>query len=100
MKIIRKEKKDLITVMLEGRIETATAKYFEQEMKQIIKCNKSIVLDFNKIDYVSSAGLRTILSVQKECDEKNVTVEIVNANKVVRDIFELTGFNKIVKVNQ
>ena len=82
---------------LEGRLDTTTAPQLEEELKDALEGAESIVLDFEKLDYISSAGLRVLLSTQKVMVKKGGMV-IRNVNENIMDIFEVTGFADILDI--
>ncbi len=92
-----KQKKDgkTVTVAISGRIDTVTAPEFEAFVKQNIGDCTSLVLDFKKVNYVSSAGLRVLLSMQKKMD-KIGDMKLINVDESVTDVFEVTGFDEIL----
>ena len=66
MNIIKNAENDKLTIAVVGRLDSNTAPQLEAELKQSIEETKSLVFDFTKLDYVSSAGLRVILAAQKQ----------------------------------
>ncbi len=83
--------------IIEGRLETATAPDLEKAVKEDIDELTDITFDFSGLEYISSAGLRVLLSAQKSIMGKgNVTV--ANPNDVVREIFDVTGFSDILTI--
>ncbi len=87
----------LLTVTVEGRLDTKTAPQVETELKGSLDGVKSLVLDFKSLQYVSSAGLRVLLSVQKIMNKQGSMV-IKNASEDVMDVFEVTGFIDILTI--
>lgn len=81
---------------VEGRLDTMTAPELEKEI-QILTAMDSLELDFSKLDYISSAGLRVLLSAHKSFADRGGMV-ILNANESVLDIFEVTGFKDILTI--
>ena len=81
---------------VEGRLDTMTAPELEKEI-QILTAMDSLELDFSKLDYISSAGLRVLLSAHKSFADRDGMV-ILNANESVLDIFEVTGFKDILTI--
>ena len=79
----------------EGRLDTNTSPELESEYKKLDE--KNIVLDLEKLNYISSAGLRVLLTMQKEMNKKG-SLEIINVCDEVLDIFEVTGFNDILNI--
>lgn len=85
------------TFFLEGRLDTVTSPQLEEALKQHYETAESLILDFAKLDYISSAGLRVLLSAQKQMHKKGGTV-IKNANSEIKEIFDVTGFADILTV--
>ncbi len=86
-----------LTVNVEGRIDTATAPEFEQKTKAELDGVTELVLDFSELNYISSAGLRVLLSLQKTMNKQG-SMKLIGVNETVRDIFEVTGFSDILTV--
>ncbi len=84
-----------LTVALEGRLDTTTAPEFENEIKESISGVKELVIDLAKLVYISSAGLRVLLSAQKKMNVQGSMV-VRNASEEVKEIFEVTGFADIL----
>ena len=87
------------TVSVSGRIDTTTAPEFDTKIKSAIEGVTELVLDFEKVDYVSSAGLRVLLSVQKIMKSKG-SMKLIHDNESVYEIFEVTGFSDILTIEQ
>ena len=86
-----------VTFCLEGRLDTITAPAFEKELKPSLAGVKDLTLDFAKLDYISSAGLRVLLSAQKQMMRQG-KMRIVHVNETIMEIFEVTGFNDILTI--
>lgn len=98
MEIVISENADITTVKLIGKLTTDSAPALEKEYKEkLIKC-KNVVLDLERLDYTSSAGLRIFLVMQKNINTLGGTLTVRNVNKTVRDVFEITGFLNILNV--
>ncbi len=97
MKINKKLNKDRLTVELEGRLDTNTAPKLEEELKKDLASVKELILDFKKLKYISSAGLRLILSLQKIMNKQGSLV-LENVNDLIMEIFESTGFLDILTI--
>ena len=82
---------------LEGRLDTVTAPELEQELKGSLSGINELVLDFGKLDYISSAGLRVLLSAQKTM-AKQGSMKLVRVNETIMEIFEVTGFTEILTI--
>ena len=83
--------------VLEGRLDTVTAPELEQSIKESIDGITDLMMDFEKLEYISSAGLRVLLSTQKIMNRQG-TVKIVHVNETVMEIFEVTGFTDILTI--
>lgn len=80
-----------LTIELAGRLDTTTAPKLETELKQNISGVEELVLDLAALEYLSSAGLRVLLSAQKVMNRQGSMV-VRNANEIIMEIFEVTGF--------
>lgn len=97
MTITKQLNGDSLTLAIEGRLDTLTAPALEAEINQSLEGVNSLVLDFSKLDYVSSAGLRVLLSTHKKMQAKG-GMKIVHINEIVREVFEVTGFANILNI--
>lgn len=86
-----------VTFALEGRLDTMTSPDFEKEIAAQTEGATAACVDFAKLDYISSAGLRVLLSLHKKMSAKDGLV-IRNASESVLDIFEVTGFKEILTI--
>ena len=82
---------------LEGRLDTVTAPQLEKELSGALDGVTGLTLDFAKLDYISSAGLRVLLSAQKLM-AKQGSMKLVGVNKTVMEIFDVTGFSDILTI--
>lgn len=89
-------------IYIKGRIDTQTAPEFQAYLDEYFDDGERIlVLDFNEVEYLSSAGLRTILYAKKRVDnmeEENADISIINVNSMVMEIFEMTGFTDLISI--
>lgn len=97
MEIIKKQNESSLTIAIEGRLDTMTAPAFESEIKSSLDGITALILDFEKLEYVSSAGLRVILAAQKVMNKQG-DMKIVNVNEEIMDVFEITGFSDILTI--
>ncbi len=88
---------DKLTISLEGRLDTTTAPDLDAEVKSSTDGVKELVFDFANLDYISSAGLRVILSAQKTMDKQGSMV-VTNVSDEVKEVFEITGFADILTI--
>ena len=84
-------------ISLEGRLDTTTAPELEKAINSEGDALKRLVLDFKGVDYISSAGLRVILTAQKKMNVQG-SMELVNVSEAVMDVFEMTGFADILVI--
>lgn len=99
MEIIKKSEGNKLVVEVQGRLDTVTAPDLEQELSSILDSTESLVLDFAKLDYISSAGLRVLLSTQKKLMDKG-GMTITNVNEEVMEVFDITGFSTILTIEK
>lgn len=86
-----------LTIALEGRLDTMTAPQLEAELgKQLAEC-KQLVLDLDKLDYISSAGLRVVLGAQKKMTGRG-ELKITNASEAIMEVFDMTGFTDMLNI--
>lgn len=97
MNIIKTAEGKTLNIALEGRLDTTTAPQLEAELKQSIADSTELNLDFAKLEYISSAGLRVLLAAQKVMNKQGKMV-IRNVNDVISEVFEVTGFSDILTV--
>ncbi len=86
-----------LTIALEGRLDTMTAPELEAALKTALEGVEELTFDFDKLDYISSAGLRVLLSAQKTMNRQG-SMKVVHANEIVMEIFEVTGFADILTI--
>ncbi len=86
-----------LQIALEGRLDTTTAPQLEAELKQSVDGITLLELDFDKLEYLSSAGLRVILAAQKTMNKQGKMV-IRHVNETIMEVFEVTGFIDILTI--
>lgn len=97
MKIDIKRENGKTVIKIDGRLDTTTAPELEKTINGEGDELKSLVLDFNGVDYISSAGLRVLLTAQKKMNVQG-EMELINVSEPVMDIFEMTGFADILVI--
>ena len=97
MNINKKPEGDKLTVSIEGRLDTTTAPQLENELKDSYDGVKELILDVSAMEYISSAGLRTLLSAQKTMNKQG-SMTVRGANPDIMEIFEVTGFVDILNI--
>ena len=83
--------------VLEGRLDTITSPDLEKELKESLDEVKTLILDFANLEYISSAGLRVLLSAQKVMNKQG-EMKVININDTIHEIFEVTGFADILDI--
>jgi len=86
-----------MTIALSGRLDTVTAPELELEISNALAGITELILDLEKLDYISSAGLRVLLSTQKTMNERGI-MTVKNVNSTIMEIFEVTGFTDILTI--
>lgn len=99
MQIIKNQDGTTLTIAIEGRLDTATAPNFENEIRDSLDGIETLILDFYNLEYVSSAGLRVILTAQKIMNQQG-NMKIQNVNEDIMDVFEITGFSDILTIEK
>lgn len=97
MNIKKKTNESEMIMYVSGRMDTSTAPQFEAEIKSSLDGISKLVLDFENLEYVSSAGLRVILAAQKIMNKQGEMI-IKNVSEVVYEVFEITGFVDILTI--
>ena len=97
LKIAKNVDGEKLTVALEGRLDTTTAPQLNDELKSALDGITELVIDAETLEYISSAGLRVLLSAQKSMAKKGSMV-VKNVSEEVQEILEVTGFIDILTV--
>ena len=97
LNIVKTVKDEELRVVLEGRLDTTTAPQLEAELKSSLPGVASLVFDLEKLEYISSAGLRVLLSTQKIMNRQG-QMKLVHVNEIIMEIFEVTGFTDILTI--
>ncbi len=85
------------TVFLTGRLDTATAPEMEAFAEKELTDTKELVLDFEELEYISSAGLRVLLKIQKLMNSKG-TMKVIHVSEMIQEVFDITGFVDILTI--
>ena len=97
MKINQSRNEDKLTIALEGRLDTTTAPELEAALRSSLDGVSALEMDFANLEYISSAGLRVLLSAQKTMNKQG-TMKITHVNETIVEIFEVTGFSDILTI--
>ncbi|SFL20199.1 anti-sigma B factor antagonist [Lachnospiraceae bacterium KH1T2] len=97
MNIEKNQNGSELVVKVIGRVDTVTAPELESQVKESLEGITNLELNLEELEYISSAGLRVILSLQKIMSKQGRLI-ITNVNETVQDIFEVTGFSEILTI--
>ena len=97
MKINKTIENNTTVISLEGRLDTITSPELSWELDSLLDETKKLIFDLSKLDYISSSGLRVLLSAQKAMKDKG-TMIVKNASETVMEIFEITGFSDTLTI--
>ncbi|HBI53006.1 MAG TPA: anti-sigma factor antagonist [Ruminococcaceae bacterium] len=97
MTINKKQDGSKLSIALEGRLDTTTAPELENELKTSLDGISNLVFDLSALEYISSAGLRVLLSAQKTMNKQG-EMTVTGANETIMEIFDVTGFVDILNI--
>ncbi len=99
MELSVKSERDVQIVSIEGRLDTQTSPDAHEQLSSLIeKGTTRVLIDLSDLAYISSAGLRVLLAVSKQLDGIGGDLRVCGLNRVVEEVFEISGFNSIIKV--
>jgi anti-sigma B factor antagonist len=99
MEITIESNNDVYVVAINGKLDTNTTPDAEKKIDELIENSaKKLVIDFSSLDYISSAGLRLLLSITKKLKARGGNVRLCHLNEVVQEIFDISGFTSILTV--
>lgn len=87
-----------LTIKVGNKIDTSTAPDFENEIMDEMGKFDSLTLDFNDLEYISSAGLRVLILVEKNLKPQEIPFTIININDAIKDILTISGFDKLLNL--
>lgn len=87
-----------LTLSIEGRVDTLTSEVLKKEIDDENGKFDSMILDFTDVEYISSAGLRVLITTQKKLKSEDIPLKIIHVNDVINEIFRMSGFNKILEI--
>ena len=97
MTIVEERNNNVLTLKIEGRLDTTTAPTLEKTINENLEGVTELILDMNQLTYVSSAGLRVLLSSQKKMN-KIGTMKLIGVCEEVMEVFEMTGFVDVLNI--
>ena len=98
MKVTKAVSGNRMEAVVEGKIDAITAPQLEAELSGQLNGITELVIDFGAVEYISSAGLRTLLYLRQMLGEVNGTLAVRNVPRIVMNIFEVTDFHNIIKI--
>ena len=87
-----------LTVKPVGELDSITSPVFEEEFRRHLTGVSDIIVDFEKLDYISSAGLRVFLAVEQTLERQGAEMKLIHVNEHIMEIFDLVGFLDVVTV--
>ncbi len=97
MKITQQKDGNTLTIALEGRLDTTTSPELESALSTALDDVDSLIMDFGELAYLSSAGLRVLLSTQKRMNKQG-SMTVKNVNETIMEVFDITGFTDILTI--
>lgn len=98
MTISETRKESMVQLDIEGRVDTNTSPQLQQSILQAFQKGTTVVLNMEKVEYVSSAGLRALLIGQKTANSKGGSMKLVHVGEAVMEVFTLTGFADMLTI--
>ena len=99
LNIEKKTNRNELTVALTGRLDTTTAPQLEKELKESLDGVTALTIDMKALEYISSAGLRVLLSAQKMMNRQG-QMKLTHVNETILEILEVTGFSDILTIER
>lgn len=96
MDIQKTRTEDQLQIALTGQLDTLSAPLLDAELSGLDASVKQLSLDFTNLDYISSAGLRVVLTAQKEMNARQGKMTVSGANETIQHVFKLTGFSSVL----
>ncbi len=99
MEITHTKENNVTVLSAAGRLDAVSSPGFEKELTALISAGETLlIVDFGRLDYISSAGLRTILAAAKKLREKQGKLFLAGLRSVVKEVFEISGFTSIIPI--
>ncbi len=97
LNITKKSENNNLVIALEGRLDTTTAPELEAQLQTGLEGVKTLTVDMEKLEYISSAGLRVLLSAQKRMNGQG-EMKVTHVGETIMEIFDVTGFSDILTI--
>ena len=98
LNIVKTQEGDALTVTLEGHVDTNTAPKLKKEVEPLLDGISRLNLDFEKVDYISSAGLRVLTVFEQIMEEQDKPMELIHVSEIIRNVLDVTGFLDVLTV--
>ncbi|MDR3337594.1 MAG: STAS domain-containing protein [Treponema sp.] len=98
MEIVKTREGDAITLSINGKLSAGTAEEFGAALNAATAETDKIILDFQGVSYLASAGLRVLVFAQKQLVSRSGSLSLINVNENVREVFEVTGLDDIFDI--
>ena len=98
MQLSVKKEEDKTVAVIEGRLDTVTSAELKNQLEEDWNGADDLELDFTAVEYISSAGLRLLVLLQRQASAGGHTMVVRNINRVVQEIFKVAGFNKALTI--
>lgn len=100
MDIQTKKEANAVIVTITGRLDAVTAPEYEKKLTEMIAAEEiRFVIDFEKLDYISSAGLRALLAIAKRLKAKDGKIRFANVKGTAKEVFDISGFGSIFQMD-
>ena len=100
MEVITERQDGVLAARVSGRVDSTNAREFEETIRSLIEeSDRAVIMDFEKLVYISSAGLRAVLMTAKNLWKRNATFALCSLPEVVREVFRVSGFDKIISIH-
>ena len=100
MQIEKTIENGVVVLKVTGQLTSPTSLSLEAAINSVLETDKNLILDFAGLDFLASSGIRVILSTQKRINTKDGAFVIRNVNKVVMEVFEMTGLRDFLNIFQ
>ena len=90
----------VLTVKPEGRLDAATSPTLQEDVLQRLDGVREIVMDFTKVEYISSAGLRMLMVFEQKMEDTGGSLHLIHVDKTIFEVLELVGFTELMKVER
>lgn len=100
MNLVEEQQGNAVILSLDGRLDSVSAKAFEDKLMPLVDAKPELlIVDFAKLEYISSAGLRVLLMAAKRMKASQGNLALCAMREHVREVFEISGFSNIFKIH-